>query len=94
LAVDQTLDPLFHLIEVNRRVAARPVGELHGETENWELSRDVAQAGHHVPLAGDGNDGAGPALANDAARELPPRRDEDRYVVTPRDLEDAVERLL
>jgi len=67
---------------------------LHRQAEHRKLAGDIAQTGHHVALAGDRHDGAWTPLANHAARELAPRRNEDRNLVAPRDLEHAVERLL
>jgi len=84
---------LLHLSQIDRRIAARSVGQLHRQAEHWELAGDVAQPGHHVALAGHGHDGPGSTLPDDAARELAAGRDEDRHLVAPRDLEHAVERL-
>jgi len=90
---NESLDPSFHLSEIDSSVAARPIGELHRQAEHWKLAGDVPQARHHVTLARDRHDGAWTPLANDAARELAARRHEHRNLVASRDLEHAVERL-
>jgi len=90
---DESLDPSLHLSEIDSRVTARPVGKLHRETEDGQLPRNVAQAGHHVALARYRDHGTRTTLPDDSARELAARRDEDRNLVSPRDLEHAVERL-
>jgi len=90
---DESLDPSLHLSEIDSRVTAGPVGELHRETEDGQLPRNVAQAGHHVALARHRDHGPRTTLPDDAARQLAARRDEDRNLISPRDLEHAVERL-
>jgi len=90
---NESLDPSLHLSEIDSSVAARPIGQLHRQAEDRKLAGNVPQACHHIALTGDGHDGAWTPLANNAARELAPRRDEDRNLVAPRDLEHAIERL-
>jgi len=85
---------LLHLSQVDRRVAARTVGQLHRQAQNGQLAGDVAQPRHHVALAGDRDDRAGTALPDDAPGQLTARRHEDRHFVAPRDLQHTVERLL
>jgi len=85
---------LLHLSQVDSGVAARTVGELHRQTEDGKLSRNVTQTGHHVTLARHRDHGAGPALPDDPPGQLAARRHEDRHFVAPGDLQHAVERLL
>jgi len=90
---NESLDPPLHLSEIDSRVAARPIGEPHGQAEHRELTRDVPQTRHHIALAGDGDHRARPPLADHAPCELASRRDEHRHLVAARNLEHPVERL-
>src|SRR6266513_1765780 len=90
----EPLHPALHLLEVDRGVTAGTVGELHRQAEDRKFAGHVAQTGHHVTLAGHGDDRARPPLTNHAPGELSPRRHEDRHLIAPRDLENPVERLL
>jgi len=85
---------MLHLSQVDRRITARAVGELHREAEDGKFASNVTQAGHHVALARHRDHGAGPALPDDPPRQLAARRHEDRHFVAPRDLQHTVECLL
>jgi hypothetical protein len=78
---DETLNPLLHLFQVDRRIAARP-WELHRQPEDGSFPpRHGDRSSCHArrPQATDG------ATPDHAARELAARRDEHRNVVAPRD---------
>src|SRR5688572_12624702 len=86
------LDELLHLADVDRRVLARAIGQLHGEPEDRYSAGDIVEPADHVALAGDRDDGLRAALADHAPGELAARCNEGGHVVAPGDIEDAVER--
>src|SRR5688500_2842520 len=62
------LHELLHPRDVDRRILAGPVRELHGQAKHRDPSGDIVEAADHVTLAGHRDDRPRAALADHAPR--------------------------